>query len=48
MKKELKINVWSYNSNVFLKKSPDDNGQKIEHFDDIDYFLDTAETECAL
>ena len=46
MKKEQKMNnVWSYNGNVFFKKSPDDNGQKIEHFDDIDYFLDTAESE---
>ena len=41
MKKEQKNNnVWSYNGNVFFKKSPDDN--------DIDYFLDTAETEGAL
>ena len=46
MKKEQKINnVWSYNGNVFFKKSPDDNDQKIEHLDEIDYFLDTAESE---
>ena len=43
MKKENKINnVWTFNDNVFFKKSVDEFGQKIEHFDDIEYFLDTG------
>ena len=43
LKKDNKIsNVWSYNGSVFFKKinSDEEYGQKVEHFDDIQYFLD--------
>ena len=43
LKKESKIsNVWTFNGCVFLKKlnTDDEYCQKVEHFDDIQYFLD--------
>ena len=43
LKKEKKrSNVWSYNGSVFFKKInlDEEYGQKVEHFDDIQYFLD--------
>ena len=42
LKKDNKISiVWSYNGSVFFKKinSDEEYGQKVEHFDDIQYFL---------
>ena len=42
LKKENKINsVWTFDGIVFFKKSEssDDYGQKVLHFDDIDYYL---------
>ena len=48
LKKENKINsVWTFNGIVFFKKSEssDDYGQKVLHFDDIDYLSEYSESD---
>ena len=48
LKKQNKIyKVWSFNSTVFFNKSNTefDYGQQVEHFDEIDYFLNSTNSE---
>ena len=47
LKKQNKIyKVWSFNGTVFFNKSNTefDYGQQVEHFDEIDYFLNSTDS----